>query len=214
VALKQHGSATIAQLADALQLTGEAVRQQLLQLQRDGWIEAKIDRSPLDRGRTGRPATTYSLTDAGDHLFPKDYGRLNVALIDAVAEELGTNGLKKVLARISEERFAAVEPGLRNKTLPDQVNALKSWYLENDPYMEVEQVDGDYRLMERNCPFLNTAMRRPALCSISVSTLERILGVHVRREEKFQNGHARCVFRVYTKEPIDREKWTFRLESE
>src|SRR5260370_11300602 len=108
VTLKQHGSATIALLADALQLTGEAVRQQLLQLQRDGWIEAKIDRSLLDRSRTGRPATTYSLTEAGDHLFPKNYDSLNVALLDAVAQELGTAGMKKVLAPVSENRYAAV----------------------------------------------------------------------------------------------------------
>jgi predicted ArsR family transcriptional regulator len=214
VALKQHGCATIAQLADALQLTGEAVRQQLLQLQRDGWIEAKIDRSLLERGRTGRPATTYSLTEGGDHLFPKNYDSLNVTLLDAVARELGTAGLKKVLGQISEARYATVEPSLRDKSLPDKVSGLRSWYLENDPYMGVEQVDGDYRLIERNCPFLNTAMRRPTLCSVSVSTLERILGVHVRREEKFQSGHARCVFRIYTNEPIDRDAWEFRLESE
>ena len=72
MALKKQGTATIARLADELQLTGEAVRQQLLQLQREGWIEAKVTRNP-ERGRTGRPATSYCLTEAGDHLFPKHY---------------------------------------------------------------------------------------------------------------------------------------------
>ena len=47
LALKREGPSTIARLAAELQLTGEAVRQQLLQLQREGWIEAKIARVTL-----------------------------------------------------------------------------------------------------------------------------------------------------------------------
>lgn len=213
VALKQQGSATIAQLADLLQLTGEAVRQQLLQLQRDGWIEAHIDRAQAEKARTGRPATTYTLTEGGDHLFPKQYDALNVALIDAVADELGPAALMKVFEHLSDARVAAVEPTLRGKSLEEKVAMLKSWYLEGDPYMEIERgADGDFRLMERNCPFLNTAMRRPALCTVSVNALSRLLGVRVRRDEKFQTGHGRCVFHVYADEPVDAKTWEFRAE--
>src|SRR6185295_11902566 len=59
LALKRQGPSTIAQLAHQLQLTGEAVRQQLLQLQREGWIESRVARGD-ERGRTGRPATRYN----------------------------------------------------------------------------------------------------------------------------------------------------------
>ena len=105
-ALKQTGSATIAQLAEQLQLTGEAVRQQLLQLQRDGWIEARVDRAP-ERGRTGRPATTYTLTAAGDHLFPKEYDALNVAMFDAIGDELGPDAMRRVLRRLTDDDSSA-----------------------------------------------------------------------------------------------------------
>jgi len=67
--LKRAGVLTIAQLADSLQLTGEGVRQHLLQLQREGLVEAK-GKSSGDRPRTGRPATYYQLTVAGEHRFP------------------------------------------------------------------------------------------------------------------------------------------------
>jgi predicted ArsR family transcriptional regulator len=213
IALKQQGSATIAKLAEELQLTGEAVRQQLLQLQREGWIEAKITRG-LDRLRTGRPATSYNLSEAGDHLFPKHYDALNVALIDAMTEELGPDATLRVLRHVAEEKVAANEPAVRDLPLGERVRVLRDWYLDSDPYMETEEAEGGYRLIERNCPFFNTAMRRPALCSVSVNALTRLLGVRVRREEKFQNGNGRCVFRVYADEPIDSAKWEFRLESE
>jgi predicted ArsR family transcriptional regulator len=213
LALKRQGPATIAQLADELQLTGEAVRQQLLQLQREGWIEAKVTRSG-ERGRTGRPATSYSLTEAGDHLFPKHYDALNVAMMDAVSEELGPDALKRILERIANDKVGVTEPVLRTLPLGARMQALKDWYLKDDPHMELEQVEDGFRLIERNCPFINTAMNRPSLCSVSVNALTKVLGFRVAREEKFQNGDGRCIFRVYANEPIDSAKWEFRLESE
>lgn len=211
IALKQRGAVTIAHLATELQLTGEAVRQQLLQLQREGWVESAVDRSTV-RGRTGRPATVYRLTVAGDHLFPKQYDALAIAVVDAVASELGGDAAIRVLARVANDRVATVAPSVAGRSLAERLAILKNWYLSDDPYMSVERVDDDYRLIERNCPFYNTAMQRPALCSVSVSSLTRLLGVRVDREEKFQNGDDRCVFRVHSSEPIDAASWEFRLE--
>ena len=210
--MKQGGPATIAQLADELRLTGEAVRQQLLQLQRDGWIEARVTRAEADPGRTGRPAMSYSLTESGDHLFPKNYDSLNVAVIDAVADELGPEAAVRVLRRLADEKVATIEPALRGQALGARVEKLKSLYADDDPYMESEEVGDGYLLIEKNCPFFNTAMHRPALCSVSVNALTRLLGVRVAREERFQNGDGRCVFHVYRNEPIDAATWDFRLE--
>jgi predicted ArsR family transcriptional regulator len=176
-------------------------------------VESRIARSE-ERGRTGRPATRYSLTEAGDHLFPKNYDLLNVAIIDAVADELGPDAAKRMLRRVSDDRYSTVNASLRGRSLEERVEALKNFYLEGDPHMEVQKNDGVYRLVERNCPYINTAMQRPALCSISVNALSRILGVRVEREKKFQNGDGRCVFLVHTDEPIDAENWEFKLESE
>ncbi|HWW62776.1 MAG TPA: winged helix-turn-helix transcriptional regulator [Thermoanaerobaculia bacterium] len=214
VILKQRGPATIAALAAQLDLTGEAVRQQLLQLQREGWIESRVQRGVAgEPGRTGRPATTYALSAAGDHLFPKHYDVLTIAMIDAVSEKLGPDAVKAVLEHVADDRVAAMEPILRELPLPERIDALKNWYLDGDPYMTWEGRDGDYRLMERNCPFYNTAMTRPALCSVSVNALTRLLGVRVEREEKFQAGDGRCVFLVRGNEPVDASRFEFRLES-
>jgi predicted ArsR family transcriptional regulator len=211
LALKREGPSTIARLASELQLTGEAVRQQLLQLQREGWIEAKIAREQ-ERGRTGRPATRYSLTEAGDHLFPKNYDLLNVAMLDALAEELGPDAAVRVLKRVTDERVNAAGPQVQGLPLPERVEALKSLYFESDPYMDVEPADDGFYLVERNCPFYNTAMRRPILCNVSINALTRLLGVRVEREERFQNGDGRCVFHVHANEPVDAANWEFRLE--
>jgi predicted ArsR family transcriptional regulator len=210
-ALKERGSATIAELAPRLALTGEAVRQQLLQLQREGWIEAAADPATV-QGRTGRPATRYRLTEAGEHLFPKHYDTLAVAIMDALAEEAGLETATRVLARVTSERVSAMAPALEGLTLEQRLQIVKGWYEADDPFMSVERDGDDYRLIERNCPYYNTAMSRPALCSVSVNALTQLLGVRVDREEKFQDGARRCVFRIHTRQTVDGTAWQFRLE--
>jgi len=172
-----------------------------------------VNRSP-ERGRTGRPATSYKLTAAGDHLFPKTYDALNVAVLDALVGEMGPDVMKRVLRRVADERVASTESSIRDLPLEKRVDVLRGLYFEGDPYMNMEPVEDGFLLIERNCPFYNTAMRRPALCSVSVDALSRLLGVRVEREETFQSGAGRCVFHVYANEPIDPEKHEFTLESE
>lgn len=209
-ALKERGSETIARLARHLGLTGEAVRQQLLQLRQEGWVEAAIDRA-VERGRTGRPSTLYRLTTVGEHLFPKYYDALAVAIIDAVGAELGPESAVRVLERVSNDRVAALAPSLEGRPLEEKLAALKGWYFEDDPYMDFKSDGDDYLLIERNCPYYNTAMHRPALCSVSVNALTRLLGVRVARQEKFQNGDGRCVFHVFVHEPVTNAR--FALEA-
>jgi predicted ArsR family transcriptional regulator len=210
---KQRGPSTIAELAARLEMSGEAVRQQLVQLQREGWVEAIAGRVVAARADAGRPPARFRLTASGDHLFPKNYDALAVMLLDTVAGELGKPAFEKVLAAIAEGRVRDWEPRMRGLSLPERVQSLKAVYGEGDPYMEVEKVRGGFRLIERNCPFLNIAMQRPAVCSTTVSALSRLLGVRVVREERFQHGHGRCVFRVITGEAVD-PKQGFVLEPE
>lgn len=134
-------------------------------------------------------------------------------MIDAIGEELGGDAALRVLARVANDKVDAIAPMLEGRSLDERLAVFKNWYLEDDPYMDVELLGDDVRLIERNCPFYNTAMRRPALCSVSVHALTRLLGVRVAREEKFQNGDGRCVFRGYANEPIDATSYEFRLES-
>ena len=215
-AFKQHGPSTIAELAGRLGMSGEAIRQQLVQLQREGWVEAIVERAGPARAEAsaaGRPPARFRLTESGDHLFPKNYDALAVMLLDAVAGELGKPAFEKVLAAIADGRVREWEPRMRGLTLAERVQALKAVYGTGDPYMEVEKVRGGFRLIERNCPFLNIARQRPALCSVTVSALSRLLGVRVVREERFQHGHGRCVFRVLGNEATD-PKQGFALEPE
>jgi len=77
--LKRQGGRTAAELAVEHGLTANAVRQHLGRLEGDGLIEEGRAR----RGRT-KPSAVYSVTNAGERLFPQRYD----VLLNAVLHEL------------------------------------------------------------------------------------------------------------------------------
>jgi predicted ArsR family transcriptional regulator len=200
--LKQERSASIAQLADRLKITYEAVRQHVVQMERDGWVERRIQRRGIRR--VGRPTASYSLTASGDHLFPKSYDALASELLESVGEQLGRSALETILSHVTDVQVARLEPALRGRALVQRLEAVRGFYTSNDPFMDLQPLpDGNFRLIEQNCPFLNVAAEHPDICTTTVAALSRLLGCEVEREETFQEGNRRCVFLVRADRPIE-----------
>lgn len=209
--LKAQGSTTLSGLADRLNLTREAVRQHLATLQEEGWIQ-RVGR--LKSLSQGRPAAVFALTPAGDHLFPKFYDSLSLEFLDTLADNFGKEAVRTLLTALTDKQVARWETKLRGLSLPERIGALTGIYFEQDPYTHVEQDERGYLLVERNCPYLNLALQRPQLCSVTLATLSRLLGVRVRREAKFQEGDRHCAFRVLADQPLEPDyRFSFETES-
>jgi predicted ArsR family transcriptional regulator len=211
---------TIRELEKNLDISYEAVRQQIAELARAGWVTA--GRAPAPAGDTARPAGAadrkpgpasrqYRLSAAAEHLFPKHYDELSVELVQHVLERFGGAGVVEILSRMTDARVARWAPLLKRMSLKQKLRALSSLYEDKDAYMEVDWQESAPALIERNCPFFNVAQKHPAICSVSVNSLARLLGFKVVREQRFQAGHGRCVFRVRLDEPRPRDE-AFTLE--
>ncbi|MFP7298039.1 helix-turn-helix transcriptional regulator [Neobacillus niacini] len=194
--LKNKGSQAISELAGSLDISGEAVRQHLVQLEKEGWVT----RFSENKG-VGRPLWQYRLTTAGEHLFKKNYDQLMIEVFDTLSL-LGEDLLKNLLAAMIEERIRQWEPKLTGLTTSERLDVLKDFYKKDDSFMELENNQNSYALIERNCPFHNVAIERPILCSVSVSVLTHLLGCSVKREKRLQNGDGCCAFRILLNEPI------------
>lgn len=194
LAIKSNGPLPIAELAERVGISYEAIRQHLSQLELDGWLRRRIEREPSG---PGRPRSLYALTAAGEHLFPKAYDDLAVALIDVANDKLGAGAVRTLLAAVAEKKVEQWLPRVEGKPLAERLEAVRDVYAKNDPFASVEiDNDGGARLVEMNCPYYEVARHRPALCSVTVSVLRRLLGRQVTRVERFQNGDGRCVFQV------------------
>jgi predicted ArsR family transcriptional regulator len=212
--IKQQGKTTNAALAGYLHISYEAVRQQLRQLEASQLVVCA--KQPDKAPRLGRPTQYYALSLTGDHLFPKAYDKLAVELIDTLTAALGPGALREVLASFTDVNVRQWSSHLQDKSILERLEALKGLYVEDDAYMQVD-IDASshtVRLVERNCPFLNVASRRPALCSVTDSTLSRLLGHRVTREKRFQAGDGRCVFSVQPDQPLDSATFRFAFEDE
>ena len=205
--LKHHGTASMRELSETLGITYEATRQHVAILERAGWVVR--EQKPRPSKVVGRPTSTYRLTVSGDHLFPKHYDALSLEMVGAILDEFDLDGVQRILTNLTDKRVKAWAPVLAGRSLRDKLELLKGLYLSDDPWMEIRDDEGGYAVVERNCPFLNVAMARPALCSLTINTLRRLLGVQVAREQTFQNGDGRCVFRIKADQPATDADFVF-----
>jgi predicted ArsR family transcriptional regulator len=185
-ALKQAGRATIPRLAEILSISTEAVRQQLTALQRQGWIISDCGPDDAEGRLPGRPPAEYCLAPLADDLFPKSYAELALTLFDELPNP------ERTLTEITDRTVTALR-----EPMAGDIEALRSIYHANDPYTDLEKSERGYRLIERNCPYLQFASERPLFCSTTVSALRRLTNAEVVREERFQDNDGRCVFHIY-----------------
>ena len=208
--MKERGGTTIAELATHIGISDEGARQHLLRMERKGWIRRREARPT--GGRAGRPAAVYEVSPSGEAFFPKRYDELSIALTDTLVRSLGPAALNDALGHITDSWVGKWESRVAGKSLDERLAILKDYYLPGDPFLSIVR-NGHVALVEHNCPFLNAAQQRPALCSITVNALTRLLGFRVYRHRKFQNGDGCCEFRVLTDQPVDAKHHAFALES-
>ena len=199
-AIKSNQASSMSEVASLLDISGEGVRQHLLQLEKDGWISRFAEK---EKNGIGRPHIRYRLTTAGEHLFEKNYDQLTIEVLDTMVNHLGERALKQVLSAMIEERIREWEPKLAGLGTEERLRVLKDLYLNDDSYMEVVKKGNEFYLIERNCPFHNVALKRPILCSVTVSVLTHLLGCKVNRVQRLQNGDGCCAFLIRIEEPID-----------
>jgi predicted ArsR family transcriptional regulator len=198
--LKRHGPITIRFIAQRLGLTHEAVRQHVVELVRQGWVErCKPRRRPTKQ--SGRPSARYCLSVAGDHFFPKHYDVLTLDLLEAISRSFGERAVFRVLAAMADATVEQWKESIRGKSFARKLEVLREQYSKLNRSVIIDTGDGRSRLIERNCPFLNVALARPEICSVTVNVLTRLLGFKVIRTERYQNGDGRCVFRVLQDQP-------------
>ncbi|HEX6927899.1 MAG TPA: MarR family transcriptional regulator [Gammaproteobacteria bacterium] len=205
--IKLRGGASQMELAEFLGVTREAVRQQLTQLEEQDMVRS----APQTNAGRGRPTYRYTLTALAEEKFPKFYDALTVTLVNALGDKYGEDGLRDVLTHITDQQVKAWQPKLEGKPLRRRMDALRGVYFDSDPFTEVRQDEDGAMLIEHNCPYLTAAQNEPRLCSVTVSTLKRLLGVDVERTERFQQGDGRCVFRIHEEKPVPKN---FRFDWE
>ncbi len=191
LALKQAQPLTVHELAERFAVTPNALRRHLKALEDDGVVRYRRE----VRG-VGGPVFAYSLSEAGEALFPQDYAAPLLAALESVREAQGAGAV----ARIFERRWAVLAEGARTRleSLPLAERAsLLAELLSAHGYMAETEMDGDaVTIRERHCALTEVASRFPEVCEAEARFIERVLGAKVERSAHMVTGCKTCEYRV------------------
>ena len=193
--LKTEGALDSAQLAERLGLTAMAVRQHLYALQNEKFVVA--EERP---GAIGRPTKFWRLTPAADRFFPAAYAELSVALIDAMSDALGAEGVQRVLqSRWARQRVSYAERIPGDAPIGKKLQQLARIRTEEGYMAEVKRESKtSFLFIENHCPICAAAAVCKGFCETELDLFRSVLGpdIRVERVEHIVSGDRRCAYRI------------------
>jgi predicted ArsR family transcriptional regulator len=190
VTLLRGATKTVAELAQELELSDNAVRAHLLSLERDGLTK----QNGIQRG-TRKPHLAYSLTEEAEHLFPKAYDVLLNQLIAVLKERLSPLVLEEILREVGRSLARTEATNQNNGDIDSRIGTALA---------ALEAIGGSARVTKENeklvicsesCPLVTAVAEHPEVCRLAETLLSEIIGSEVR-EQCDREGPPRCRFEV------------------
>lgn len=210
VAVKKAQPVAAKELAAAFGLTPNALRRHLKELESEGLVTC----ARQVRG-VGGPVLAYSLTEAGEALFPRAYESTLESLLEAVRAQRGADGVVELFREQWERVAGGAKADLAALPLEERAQLL-SELLTSHGYMAestAEGGDGDALIREHNCVLRAVAERFPEVCVAEERFLAEVLGAVVERRKHIASGASCCEYCVTEradlaarKDPVNRER--------
>jgi predicted ArsR family transcriptional regulator len=193
--LRRHGSASAADLARAFGLSPNAVRQQLMVLERDGLVaERSVRRGPT------KPTYEFSLTPEADKLFPQGYDKMLTAVLRELRDQFGEAAVGRIFDGLSRR---AVERARLEVTADDpeqRVAQLTEMLRKTGVVAEYSLIDGGFVLHEHSCPYSSAAKENPEVCQVIHHVIDETIGGEHAQTESLAHGGKECRFEMRPKE--------------
>ena len=190
VTLMRGSSCTVNELAEKLGLTDNAVRSQLLSLERDGLIQP----AGLQKG-TRKPHFAYELAPEAESLFPKVYDAVFSNLVAILKSKLAPAALKETLREVGR----TLAPGHPNTTTAGDRDARIQLALKvlkeigGSPRLEY---DRDQLVIRSGaCPLSSAVAEHPEVCELAEALVEEIVGSPVN-ERCDRSSTPKCCFEL------------------
>lgn len=190
VVLRKEQPLTAKALADHFGLSANALRRHLTELVDAGLV---VYRREI-RGQ-GAPVFAYSLSDAGEALFPRAYIDPLVDALESLRAREGTEAVVELFRKRWDAMAEAAMPHLVTLPLHERAQLLAE-LLTAEGYMTeaiAEQNDGT-TIRHHNCAVREIALRFPEVCSAEAEFIETVLGAPVERRAHLKDGCRACEY--------------------
>src|SRR5437899_6140097 len=190
--IRRKGRASAEAIASDLGVTPNAIRQHLTNLERDGFVVSHPER----RAR-GRPSLLFSLTERADSVFPKRYGQLATMVLQEVQELGGPEALDEVFARVAARHANAIEKDLVGLDFDERLRRVVAWIGRAGTLVEQTDSAEEAKVTIHNCPFRNTALKFPQVCTITPQLISRLTGAAISQADSIHRRDPYCSFVVH-----------------
>jgi predicted ArsR family transcriptional regulator len=189
--LRRKGRSSAESIANDLGVTPNAVRQHLTNLERDGLVVSQPERS----GR-GRPSLLFALTERADAVFPKRYGQLATMVLQEVQDMGGPEMLDELFARVAARHAGALVRDLDGLDFDEKLHRVVTWIGRAGTLVEQSEGAEGIQVTIHNCPFRNTALKFPQVCTITPQLISRLTGAPVSQSDSIHRRDPYCSFVV------------------
>lgn len=189
VALLRRGERSVEELAQALGITDNAVRAQLVSLERDGVVAARGIRRA---GTVGKPATVYGLAEGSSPMLSAAYAPMLAALLAELGARLTGRELDAAL-RAAGRRLAPASRDNASFAKRVEAGAETLFALGADADL-VKTVDG-YEIVGHGCVLAEAVAACPESCRAVEAMLSATVGTRVR-ERCDRSGAPSCRFMI------------------
>jgi len=193
--LRRRGSASATDLARSFGLSPNAVRQQLMVLERDGLVAE----TPVRRGPT-KPTYEFSLTPEADKLFPQAYDKMLTAVLRELRSQFGTAGVEQVFDGLSQRAIERARLAITATDPEERVAQLTEMLRKSGVVAEYSLIDGGFALHEHNCPYSSAAKEHPEVCQVIHHVIDETLGGEHAQTESLAHGGKECRFELHPAE--------------
>lgn len=194
--LLRTGQATARELAHNLEISPQATRRHLKDLEADGLIEYQKSQHKL-----GRPEFIYKLSRQGRDRFPNGYGEFAVSFLDTLAQTAGEEQVNKVLRKQWERKAGEYKQLIGTGDLQERVKRLLELRQAEGYMAELYPVrQSSYVLAEHHCAISDVAESYPSVCGHELEMFAAILpDCKIERTHWINNGEHRCGYLIQPK---------------
>ncbi|MEM7727053.1 MAG: iron-sulfur cluster biosynthesis transcriptional regulator SufR [Cyanobacteria bacterium P01_A01_bin.45] len=215
--LLKQVQATALELAEALDISPQAVRRHIKDLEAENLI---IYSSSVQEGM-GRPQHRYKLSIDGKKYLnwadksinSENYGEFAVSLLDTLAETVGKDQVGTILRKQWERKSQNYREYLGNVSLESRLEKLVELRKAEGFMAECHAVESkksennenSFIITEHNCAISNVAESFPSVCGHELEMFSAVLpDCTVERTHWIINGEHRCGYLVKPKVGITR----------
>lgn len=189
--LKADGGATVAELAEQLDMAQVSVRHHLDILIGEDLVEAAGVRR---RDGAGRPSQLYALTAGAAKLFPQRHGALASDVLSEMKALLPEDELENLLHRLAERTSRRAPSMTADQSMEERLDEVTQFLTGEGYVARWERSDDCYVVQACNCPHTGVADHHPELCGMDQTMFQILLPGAVRLESRVLDGSSQCTY--------------------